>query len=144
MYRRHIAIKEIERLGGGIVTEHVGPEWLRSWVDNRRIRSLYKVTSVGLFDSRITDASLVYLNELPEVQAIDLEHTPITDDGLRHLKGLTELRELNLMHTNVTDAGLVHLKGLRNLELLALWKTRVTKTGVREMEDAVPGLRVFW
>ena len=40
----------------------------------------------------------------------------MTDAGLVHLKGLTQLQWLDLAETKVTDAGLVHLKGLTQLQ----------------------------
>jgi hypothetical protein len=52
-----------------------------------------------------------------------LSGTKVTDAGLVHLSGLTNLERLNLSGTNVTDAGLVHLKGLTQLSDLNLQGT---------------------
>ena len=42
---------------------------------------------------------------------MDLPGESITDAGLVHLQGLTQLQALCLADTKITDAGLVHLQG---------------------------------
>ena len=73
---------------------------------------------------------------------LGLWSTQITDAGLMHLKGLTNLEELGLSSTRVTDAGLVHLKGLTKLEKLGLVGTQVTDAGVAELQKALPKCRI--
>ena len=70
------------------------------------------VTSLVLRSNRVTDATLVQLEEFNELQSLTLQDTQITDAGLVHLSKLKRLQLLNLSFTAVTDAGLVHLKGL--------------------------------
>ena len=48
IYWQQVAIREIERLGGNITVRKRGPEWLRRWIGNDRIK---------IFD----DAEIVYL-----------------------------------------------------------------------------------
>jgi hypothetical protein len=48
-----------------------------------------------------------------------LNRDNFTDAGLVHLKGLTNLQDLNLHATAVTDVGLAHLKGLSQLRSLS-------------------------
>src|SRR4029077_19446304 len=55
-----------------------------------------------------------------ELLQIYVNEKAVTDAGLVNLKGLTDLNHLNLGGTDVTDAGLVHLKGLTNLKFLNL------------------------
>jgi internalin A len=62
--------------------------------------------------------------------------------GLVHLKGLIGLKRLFLGGTKVTDAGLVHLKGLSRLQLLEVGNTRITDTAVRELQEALPNLKI--
>jgi len=50
--------------------------------------------------------------------SVFLDGTQITDADLIHLKGLTELEGLYLHGTQITDAGLVHLRDLPRLEVL--------------------------
>jgi len=73
-----------------------------------------------IFDSRISDAGLVHLNGLTNLEELHLRATQITDAGLEHLKGLTNLKWLTLWGTQVVGTGLVHLEGLTNLETLDL------------------------
>ncbi|MDW8038002.1 MAG: protein kinase, partial [Thermoguttaceae bacterium] len=65
--------------------------------------------------TQITDAGLVHLAKLTNLQSLDLSETKITDAGLVHLAKLTNLQDLNLSWPKITDAGLVHLAKLTNL-----------------------------
>ena len=53
----------------------------------------------------ISDAGLVHLKGLAQLQSLDLQETHITDAGLGNLKGLTHLKTLRLGWTHVGDAG---------------------------------------
>ena len=81
-------------------------------------------------------------NEQGEVVELSLHDTKITDAGLVHLKGLTNLQNLDLIGTKVTDAGLVHLKDLTNLQLLRLEDTQVTDAGLAAMKQTLPNCQV--
>ena len=84
--RTQSTIREIKRMGGTAGKEPVGPDWLRGWVGDERMR---------IFD---------------KVVVVDLDGTQVTDAGLEHLKGLTSLQELYLVGTQVTAAGAENLK----------------------------------
>jgi internalin A len=58
------------------------------------------------------------------------------------LKGLTRLRILELVGTKVTDGGLAHLKGLTSLQDVYLGDTKITDAGVRQLQEALPSLRI--
>jgi hypothetical protein len=45
-------------------------------------------------------------------------------------------------YTQVTDAGLVHLKRLTNLSELNLTSTHVTDAGAKELQQALPKLKI--
>ena len=86
----------------------------------------YKNGEVGEIlsaDPQVTDARLIHLKGLTNLETLELGDTKITDAGLVHLKGLTNLQELSLHYTQVTDAGLVNLKGLTKLKMLNLGNT---------------------
>src|SRR5262245_21208574 len=79
IYRRQVAITEVERLHGRVTRRAETPAWLK--------------TSLGSScDPIFDDVVKVWLNE-----------KPATDDTLRHLKGLTNLEDLWLNKTQVTD-----------------------------------------
>ena len=63
------------------------------------------------------------------VIVVDLSKTKVTDAELVYLKGLTNLQTLELSFTKVTDAGLVHLIGLTKLRSLFPGRTEVTGSG---------------
>ena len=65
--------------------------------------------------SQVTDAELVHVEALTQLQRLFLDQTQVTDAGLAHLERLTELRELHLEETQVTDAGLAHVERLSRL-----------------------------
>ena len=102
-----------------------------------------QVISVSGFKKKVTDAKLVRLKGLTELQSLDLSETKITDAGLVHLKGLTNLQDFHLDDTQITDAGLVHLKGMSSLTRLNLWKTQVTDAGVAELQKALPNCTIY-
>ena len=102
-------------------------------ITNARLVHLAGLTDLeylGLSRTRITDAGLVHLARLANLTKLTLGNTPITDAGLTHLKGLTNLQTLSLYGTRITDAGLVHLTGLTNLQKLYLDGTRITDAGL--------------
>ena len=67
----------------------------------------------------------------------------ITDAELVHLKGLTNLQEINLNGTQITDAGLVHLNGLVSLKKLNLSSTQITDAGVKKLQQALPNCKII-
>ncbi len=76
------------------------------------------------------------------VISVDLSETKVTDAELVHLKELTELQTLDLALTKVTDAGLVYLKGLTKLQTLDLNRTKVTDAGVKKLQAALPKCKI--
>ena len=106
------------------------------------IRGLTRLKKLDMGATRIGDAGLRRIAGLTGLQSLNLNSTRVTDAGLKHLEGMTNLRGLGLHRTSVTDAGLVHLAGLRSLQEVELGGTRVTDAGVRELQNALPLLRV--
>ncbi len=86
------------------------------------LRGLANLQTLDLRRTNITDAGLVHLEELTTLQTLDLRRTKITDMGMVHLKGLTNLWKLDLP-LQLTDAGVVYLKGLTKLQWLNLYRT---------------------
>ena len=101
-----------------------------------------QVYSLNLANTKVTDAGLAALAELPNLRVLHLEKTGIGDAGLAHLKNLQSLEYLNVYGTQVTDAGLAHLQGLKNLKSLYLWQSKVTDAGADSLRKALPTCKV--
>src|SRR5258708_2216851 len=74
IFRQHVAIRAIERLGGKVVTHPVGPAWLRAGVGMKEMRIFEDVDLVTLdLSNTVTDADLVHLRALPLLTGLDLK-----------------------------------------------------------------------
>jgi uncharacterized protein (TIGR02996 family) len=80
------------------------------------------VRELSFSQSWTTDADLIYLRELPELEDLDFyEDGAVTMAGLAHLQGLKKLKRLRLGRSGVTDLGpLRHLTGLEELDVSSL------------------------
>jgi hypothetical protein len=93
-------------------------------------------------DTQVSDAALVYISRLRNLQKLHLEQTKVTDAGLKQLKALANLEYLNLYGTAVTDAGLSELAGFKKLKTVYLWQTKVTGQGLANLKKTMPNLDV--
>jgi hypothetical protein len=119
-------------LAGSTVTdEHLAP-----------LAELANVVRLNLGNTGITDAGLKHVAGLTSLTSLHLENTRIGDAALAHLKGLAELTYLNIYNTPVTDGGLAHLKPLKKLEKLFVWQTKVTEAGVKDLQKALPNVKI--
>ena len=106
------------------------------------IGNLRQLECLILVGSFVTDAGLAHLEGVSSLQVLNLQRTRIADAGLPHLKKLTGLQELGLSDTGVSDAGIAHLEGLTHLTVLGLEKTKVTNVGVRELQKVLTKARI--
>ncbi len=60
-------------------------------IDLKRIKSL---TNLGLQNTRISDAGLMHLADLPNLAWLSIGGTEITDAGLKQISGMKTLRYL--------------------------------------------------
>ena len=81
------------------------------------------MTALDLRGLDVTDADLVLLEALPNLESLGLRSTEITDAGLASLRRLGRLTSLDLRSTLVSGAGLSELP--RQLEALHLTSTQV-------------------
>jgi hypothetical protein len=94
--------------------------------------------------NKLTDTSLLFLRQLPQIEYLDAGGTQrtdsglwsltLTDAGMQAIAAVTELRELRLPGAGVTARGVAELKPLAKLERLNLQGCR------RLRDDAVPAL----
>ena len=137
------AISAIKKLGGKVTTS-VRQDGTSRVLDggNRKIGRQNTVTKVRLSGPNVTDAALVHLRGLKDLDDLLLSQSGVSDAGLVHLQGLTQLHWLSLDGTNVTDAGLVHLKNLTKLLFLDLRSTKVTAAGVKKLGAVLTKCRI--
>ncbi len=119
-----------------------GEPWLPKWlVQQIGIDFAGHVTQVRVVAAHdLTEADLIHISDLSQLEELDLHRSPITDASLAHLNRLTNLQSLVLFHTPITDAGLEHLKKLRRLRKLSIEDTNVTDDGVFDLQTALPNL----
>src|SRR5258708_18948726 len=116
IYRQQAAIRQLERLEAQYKTEQAGPEWLRRWLGNERMKLFDNVVEVSWLTMESSDTDLRFLSDLPALR--DLDFSQSDDDGngaLKPLRRLNSLVSLKAFGTQVTDAGLESLAG--NLRL---------------------------
>lgn len=95
-----------------------------------------------LFVSGVGDEQLAYIAEISSLRHL-APGDNITDAGLVHLEGLVNLESLALSRSQITDAGLRHLAKLPNLTELWLNGTAITDEGVKELAR-FPKLKTLW
>ena len=106
------------------------------------LEGLTNVSHLDLVSTRITGAGLVHLKALNRLSKLCIHDSPLTDDGLANLRKLKSLSSLSLVETPISDAVLANLTGLTNLSELNLRGAQVTDAGVRELQKALPGLKI--
>jgi hypothetical protein len=142
IYRHQAAIRQLQSIGGVVVTERGGPAWLRRWIGDKRMQIQDPVYQIGF--PRFTDADFARaeLSRHTQLTVLELSGTNIGDGGMAELKRLKSLRILSLDGTHVTDVGLEDLKGLTGLQHLNLNRTNVTAAGVATLQRALPKLTI--
>lgn len=91
---------------------------------------LKNLQQLNLAGTNISDDGLVHLTHLKQLHHLDLSNTKITNEGLRYVASLTELEELNLSGTDVTIDGLIHLRGFSHFVKLDVTDTTITHADV--------------
>jgi hypothetical protein len=127
------AIRSVERLGGqvkfsdqydesGNPVDEAGrpvigpcspsekPTWKERFAKKLKDWRCYEVRRIDLRGTRIVDADLQVLKDLPSVRTVELDQTGITDEGIRQLKDLKLLCYLGLQDTKVTEPGFNELR----------------------------------
>jgi hypothetical protein len=166
-----VAVEAIVRMGGRVAYDYErdsakprGPEWLRGLLGEDfftrivgvdlcgcatltdaglvNIKGMTQLQTLNLLFTTIGDAGVDNIRGLSLLQSLDLTETQVTDAGLERLEGLTRLEDLRLGKTNITDAGLVHLKGLGQLQTLYLWDTKVSDAGIEDLQKSLPTCKI--
>lgn len=110
-----------------------GPKWLRRIIGDHYFT---EVACVGL-GSHTGDDALDRLQAFPRLLCLDARSSQITDAGLLKIAKLTNLDELDLRHTAVTDGGLAALRTLVKLRLLDLSDTQISNRAIKILKPNV-------
>ena len=80
--------------------------------------SFAKLKGLYLNNSRLTNAGLAHLKDLPALEELSLGPGRMTDKGLTHLAACSRLEYLMLSGTNFTDFGMAYIKDIPRLKIL--------------------------
>jgi hypothetical protein len=100
------------------------------------------IAQLDLARTKISDAALSSIVQMPKLVRLDLRHTQITDAGLKSLQHLEYLQSLNLYGTAITDAGLQELAALPSLKNVYASQTKVTPAGAKKAQHKNAKLNV--
>jgi hypothetical protein len=143
IHRRCAMVAKVEQLGGTVLCDRAGPQWLRRLVRDRPMMIFDEPYGVYLGGPTIGDAEMTQLPTMSSVWQLHLEGTNITDAGLERLSKMPALIEVFISSPAVTDAGLKHLAALPRLGILRVRETQVTAEGIAELKRALPDLQVI-
>jgi serine/threonine protein kinase len=88
---------------------------------------------------KLTDAGMEALNQMPRLTWLDVSRTGISDKGLLAWKKSANLRLLRASHNpKITDAGLVGLSDLSDPQVLEFAGTKVTPAGAEALRQRFP------
>ncbi|MBX7209931.1 MAG: hypothetical protein K1X78_16560 [Verrucomicrobiaceae bacterium] len=100
------------------------------------------IAQLDLGRTKITDAGIKTIAQLPRLVQLDLRQTAVTDAGLEPLTKLKNLQSLNLYGTQVTDAGLKQLAAIKSLKTVYLWGSKATDAGAKQLTASIKGVKV--
>ncbi len=109
------------------------------------VGQLIALEDLNLSGTNLTDERTVHFQSLTHLRRLDLSDCGknITDAGLISLGGLLQLESLNLDDTDVTDAGLPSLSGLVRLQSLSLRNTRTSNAGINSFRTQRPEVKII-
>jgi Leucine-rich repeat (LRR) protein len=84
------------------------------------VRDLKNLETLKLGYTDLNGAGFVYLKSLKKLAYLDLSHTKVRSEGLQHLSGMTQLRSLHLQALPIRDKAIVSVQKLTGLEELNL------------------------
>jgi hypothetical protein len=94
-------------------------------------------------NAHVDDEKVKHLSGLTGVIGLDLSQTKITDAGLAFINDMPDLQWLQLSRTDITDGGIEHLISLKKLEALDITGTRVTQKAAESLAR-IPALRIVF
>nr|DAD36283.1 TPA_asm: hypothetical protein HUJ06_006923 [Nelumbo nucifera] len=83
---------------------------------------------------RVTDAGIVHLLSIPNLEKLCVSETGLTADGITRISALKNLSMLDLGGLPVTDLALSSLQVLTKLAYLDLWGSKISNKGISVLE----------
>ncbi len=120
-----------------IPPRHVSDEHLAELMDYADVFS-----KISLVAADITDESLYYLGQMPNLRKVILTKSCITGSGLVHLAELPELEMLNLSHTDIDDIHVLAITSFPKLREVYLFNTFVSPEMVATLDAYLPNVKV--
>jgi len=120
-----------------------GPNWQGSEKLVGLLSRIHDLNSVSLEDTRLGDAAMETISELPRLRWLYLGNSRVTGKGLARLDNLQQLQHLSLRNLPLKDDEFLQLPPLASLQALGLDGTRITNDGLKHLAD-FPGLRTLW
>jgi hypothetical protein len=111
----------------------------------KAITKVKTLTDVVCYHTRITDAGLTNLKELPRLKAVNVGprfSMRLGDAGLVTLGEIPTLERITYDETVLTAASLQHLKALKGLKELVLNKTEVPAAELEKLKAERPGVTI--
>jgi hypothetical protein len=136
--------KQLEALGGkvtikdGVVTQVSFTDCSQlGEAEFRAIGQLTHLKNLTLYGKcqGLTDATVIHLTGLKELETLGTDGAQLTDDGLKHLSALANLRSASFFHTSFrmkgfTGVGFGHLQACSKLEKLTVAGVSMGDEGV--------------
>lgn len=137
----------LERLVSGRNLDHLKLFHIDFVDSDAALLQLSRLTQLEELDltlTNLTDHDLVHLANLKRLTMLCLGKTFISDEGLAHLGPMTTLTHLDLRHTNITDVSIPTLKPFDQLGYLDVSYTQLSESGVDELRRALPNCKIIW
>jgi len=107
----------------------------KSVLDISGLTNLRKLDITLDADATFKDKDFACLANIKGLQWLQLWPTELSDAGMVHLRGLTNIERLNIGGPGLTDAGLKCLANMKKLNHLTISDGRFTDEGLRRLED---------
>ncbi len=97
---------------------------------------------LSLARTRITDAALDVVAEMPNLRRLDLRGTDVTDAGLDKLRGMAKLEEIVLAKTKLTPGATETLVAMPALRRVYVWASGLEREGIEALRIERPELMI--
>lgn len=123
------------QIQGSLPTIEIGPDWIGTDRDLRRLRWLTDVRQVALVGERVSDDWVRQATAMKHLASLVVKRAKVSNDCLDSLKGLNELRFVSLLYTPIDDRAAPWLAEVPNLSSIRLYGTNFTPQGIDKLRE---------